>query len=163
MSMRVGDEGWAELVALSKHPNVHVKVSGWFRHGPEECGPATLELLEAYGEGRLMFGTDFPWVMGEGEAGYAAQWQVRTNPLPPAQIGQSSGLRLADLLDRCHLSAQIRAHRSVLRSPLDLLLAVCVQVFDAWAAENLTAAQTEALAGTTAARVFGFDDPLPKL
>ena len=49
------------------------------------------------------------------------------------------------------------------RSPLDLLLVVCAQVFDAWAAENLTAAQTEALAGTTAAKVFGFDDPLPKL
>ena len=89
---RVGDEGWAELVALSKHPNVHVKVSGWFRHGPEECGPATLELLEAYGEGRLMFGTDFPWVMGEGEAGYAAQWEVRTKPrhLPQVEADKQS-------------------------------------------------------------------------
>lgn len=54
-----------------------MKVSGWFRHGSEECGAATLELLAAYGENRLMFGTDFPWVMGKGEAGYAAQWQVR--------------------------------------------------------------------------------------
>ena len=25
------------------------------------------------GADRLLFGTDFPWVMGEGEAGYAAR------------------------------------------------------------------------------------------
>ena len=103
--MRVGDEGWAELVALSKHPNVHVKVSGWFRHGPEECGPATLELLEAYGEGRLMFGTDFPWVMGEGEAGYAAQWEVRTNPrrLPTVEAKTGRLVRRLICLSRSEL------------------------------------------------------------
>ena len=37
------------------------------------------------------------------------------------------------------------------------------KVFDAWAAEHLDQAQTEALAGRTAAKVFGFDTPLPKL
>ena len=31
------------------------------------------------------------------------------------------------------------------------------EIFDAWAAEHLDAVQTEALAGGTAAKLFGFD------
>jgi hypothetical protein len=36
-------------------------------------------------------------------------------------------------------------------------------IFDAWAAEHLDQAQTEALAGRTAAKVFGFNQPMPRL
>ena len=95
---------WLALLRLAECKNVTVKVSGWFRHGAESCGAATLSLLEAYGASRLMFGTDFPWVMGEGEKGYAHQWNV----------------------------------------------------FDEWAASNLTDEQTAAIAGGTAATFFGF-------
>lgn len=70
-------EHWPTLIEMAGScPNVSVKVSGWFRHGSEQCGPATLELLEAYGADRLMFGTDFPWVMGDGQDGYVPQWKV---------------------------------------------------------------------------------------
>jgi hypothetical protein len=37
------------------------------------------------------------------------------------------------------------------------------KIFDAWAAEHLDQAQTEALAGRTTAKVFGFDQPISKL
>eukprot|EP01043_Picozoa_sp_COSAG02_P015838 COSAG02_NODE_684_length_18490_cov_14.283019_2_plen_87_part_00 len=37
------------------------------------------------------------------------------------------------------------------------------EIFDNWAAEHLDQAQTEALAGRTAAKVFGFDQPMSKL
>ena len=99
------DPSWPKLLALAKYSNVYVKVSGWFRGGVELYGPATLSLLQAFGADRLMFGTDFPWVMGEGEAGYAEQWRV----------------------------------------------------FDTWASENLTAGQTAAIAGLTAAELYSFN------
>ena len=51
------DPAWAKLVALAQHPNMHVKVSGWFRGGKDKYGAATLALLKAFGADRLMFGT----------------------------------------------------------------------------------------------------------
>ena len=84
-SCRQASEEWPTLIGLAACPSIHVKVSGWFRHGAEECGPATLELLTAYGADRLMFGTDFPWVMGDGEA---------TNPLKPLNKGFEKMCRL---------------------------------------------------------------------
>lgn len=118
------DPAWDRLIALARYPNLYVKVSGcapadppchsscaanrltpcvrsWFRGGVDQYGPATLALLKAYGAQRLMFGTDFPWVMGDGQAGYAAQWRIfdawASANLTPAERDQIGGGTAATL------------------------------------------------------------------
>jgi len=72
-----GDEAFKQLLALSKYPNVSVKVSALFRNtGSVDSFPYDKvkaerfqPLLEAFGSGRLMVGSDFPYVL-ETEGGY---------------------------------------------------------------------------------------------
>mmetsp|Transcript_8879 Transcript_8879/g.15119 ORF Transcript_8879/g.15119 Transcript_8879/m.15119 type:complete len:311 (+) Transcript_8879:122-1054(+) len=72
-----GDEAFKQLLALSKYPNVSVKVSALFRNtGSVDSFPYDRiksqrfePLLEAFGPGRLMVGSDFPYVL-ETEGGY---------------------------------------------------------------------------------------------
>jgi predicted TIM-barrel fold metal-dependent hydrolase len=63
-----GDVAFQKLLALAEHPQVYVKISALFRL--EDSVPydrvreERLEpLLKAFGADRLMFGTDFPFVM----------------------------------------------------------------------------------------------------
>ncbi|KAK1743150.1 2-amino-3-carboxymuconate-6-semialdehyde decarboxylase [Skeletonema marinoi] len=72
-----GDEAFKQLLALSKYPNVSVKVSALFRNtGSVDSFPYDKvkaqrfqPLLEAFGSKRLMVGSDFPYVL-ETEGGY---------------------------------------------------------------------------------------------
>jgi len=59
------------LLALAKHPQLRIKVSGFV--GPsgdemphEDTWPMVKALLGAYGAERLMWGTDFPWIQSHG-------------------------------------------------------------------------------------------------
>lgn len=72
-----GDENFGKLLSLSRHANVHVKISALFRIA-KDVSPFPYEdvrqkrfllLLEKFGASRLMFGTDFPFVI-ETEGGY---------------------------------------------------------------------------------------------
>jgi len=72
-----GDKAFQQLLTLSKYPNVSVKVSALFRNKGDldEYPYERLKtqrfqpLLESFGPGRLMVGSDFPYVL-ETEGGY---------------------------------------------------------------------------------------------
>ena len=64
------EEAWAALLALAELPAVHVKVSALFRVSAELPPHKDLEgrlssLLKAYGPSRLLWGSDFPYVVLE--------------------------------------------------------------------------------------------------
>ena len=65
------DASWRGLLALAKHPQVYVKVSALFRTSAEpppftDLQPRVAELLAAYGPDRLMWGSDYPFVLPGG-------------------------------------------------------------------------------------------------
>ena len=72
-----GYEAFKLLLGLAKHPNVYVKISALFRNiGGSDSFPYNkvklmrfVPLLEAFGAGRLMLGSDFPFVL-ETEGSY---------------------------------------------------------------------------------------------
>ena len=62
---------WAGLLSLAKYPQVHVKVSAPFRTSAEappflDLQPRIAQLLTVYGASRLMWGSDFPFVLPGG-------------------------------------------------------------------------------------------------
>ena len=65
------DLTWTELLALAAYPQVYVKVSALFRASGEvppftDLVPKMGQLLKAYGAERLMWGSDFPFVLPGG-------------------------------------------------------------------------------------------------
>lgn len=72
-----GDEAFKQLLSLSKYPSVVVKISALFRVSrSNDSFPYEVvhkkrfhPLLEAFGAERLLFGTDFPYVLVQ-EGGY---------------------------------------------------------------------------------------------
>lgn len=67
-----GNESFRMLVKLANHPQVYVKISALFRQGDTFPYALVLKerlkvLLEAFGPERLMFGTDFPFVLEQKE------------------------------------------------------------------------------------------------
>ena len=65
------DDAWAGLLGLARYPQVHVKVSALFRASGEapphlDLQPRLAALLRAYGKERLMWGSDFPFVLPGG-------------------------------------------------------------------------------------------------
>jgi len=61
-------EDWKELLALAKFPQVHVKLSAFFRvsNGKfpyEDTAAQVRQLVETFGAKRLMWGSDFPFVV----------------------------------------------------------------------------------------------------
>ena len=71
------DLQWEQLLSLAKYENVIIKISALFRvaggHDPYPYDRVKKErfdvLLETFGKDRLMFGTDFPFVLNE-DGGY---------------------------------------------------------------------------------------------
>ncbi len=68
------DENLAAVRALARFPNVYVLCTGMYAFAREPCPyedlrRVTSALLDAYGPGRLLLGSDFPWVAAE--PGYA--------------------------------------------------------------------------------------------
>jgi predicted TIM-barrel fold metal-dependent hydrolase len=65
------EASWRGLLSLAKYPQVYVKVSALFRASGDkppffDLQPRVAELLEAYGASRLMWGSDFPFVLPGG-------------------------------------------------------------------------------------------------
>jgi predicted TIM-barrel fold metal-dependent hydrolase len=70
---RNDEAAWREILALSSHPQVHVKVSALFRASAEpppfsDLAPRLEALLAAYGANRLLWGSDFPYCIRGGQA-----------------------------------------------------------------------------------------------
>lgn len=68
-----GESSFKQLLALSKFPSIHVKISALFRL--DDASPYDivyekrfLPLLEAYGADRLLYGSDFPFVLEQPES-----------------------------------------------------------------------------------------------
>jgi len=75
---RMGED-FERLLTLAAFPQVYVKVSAHFRVSNEEFPYVDLRtqirrLVNAFGAHRVMFGTDFPWVMDK--CGYVNAWSV---------------------------------------------------------------------------------------
>ncbi len=61
----------ADLLRLSRHPNVYVKVSGFYKFGAKrppylELDPLIQRLVISYGAARLMWGSDCPYQLKHG-------------------------------------------------------------------------------------------------
>jgi hypothetical protein len=102
------------------------------------------------GADRLLFGTDFPWVMGEGEAGYAAREHSIAKLNPRDSLFWFACAAFRSLFESL-------CFQNPSSSMVGCFRFAEWEIFDAWAAEHLDVAQTEALAGGTAAKLFGFD------
>eukprot|EP00527_Entomoneis_sp_CCMP2396_P000421 CAMPEP_0198144962 /NCGR_PEP_ID=MMETSP1443-20131203/19984_1 /TAXON_ID=186043 /ORGANISM="Entomoneis sp., Strain CCMP2396" /LENGTH=295 /DNA_ID=CAMNT_0043808471 /DNA_START=177 /DNA_END=1064 /DNA_ORIENTATION=- len=66
-------ENFSKLLSLAKYPNVNVKISALFRLTDEFPFERVrkerfLPLLESFGSNRLMYGSDFPFVLEQPEA-----------------------------------------------------------------------------------------------
>ena len=64
---------------MARHPNLHVKLSEFPRASNEEFPYAYLfgwvhRLIDAYSGDRLMWGTDFPFIVEQ--AGYDRGWEI---------------------------------------------------------------------------------------
>jgi predicted TIM-barrel fold metal-dependent hydrolase len=73
-SGRYTPEGLAFVTRLARFPNVFVLFAGLYAFAGtsypyEDLRPVTMALLEAFGPGRVLFGSDFPWILAE--PGYA--------------------------------------------------------------------------------------------
>lgn len=67
------------LLAMARYPNLNVKLSEFPRASNEEFPFIDLfhwvhQLIEAYGSDRLMWGTDFPFIVEQ--TGYAEGWEI---------------------------------------------------------------------------------------
>ena len=91
--IRDGDlAAWAaDLRAAAAFPNVHAKVSGlntaadWAAWRAEDLVPAIEVALEAFGPGRLMFGSDWPVAILAGD--YAKVWAETSGALDILGLG----------------------------------------------------------------------------
>lgn len=87
--LAVNDEAaWTALLALAARPQVYVKVSALFRASAElpphdDLQPRVRQLLESFGPNRLMWGSDFPFVLlGGGERNSYALSYPQASSLP---------------------------------------------------------------------------------
>ncbi|NQW16028.1 MAG: amidohydrolase [Chloroflexi bacterium] len=74
-----------ELLALARHPKMHVKVSRFPVSSESEWPYTDMSdtihgLIDAFGVERLMFATDFPHVVAQ--CGYARGWQIADHVTP---------------------------------------------------------------------------------
>jgi len=73
------DRIFSQLLSLAKYPQVHVKVSAYFRLSREsypyaDLQPRLAQLLSEYGSSRLLWGSDYPFV--KNECGYSEAVQA---------------------------------------------------------------------------------------
>ncbi len=75
---KVEEDSWAKLIALAQYPQVNVKISAAFRNVVSKADSSYPELTErlrsllsAYGPSRVMWGSDFPFVILEAPNAYA--------------------------------------------------------------------------------------------
>jgi L-fuconolactonase len=75
----------AKILELAQFPNVHIKVSGEYAFSKEPCPyvdmrPMVEDLYRAYGAERLMWCSDFPWIVVE--PGYGRLAELLDHHLP---------------------------------------------------------------------------------
>jgi predicted TIM-barrel fold metal-dependent hydrolase len=75
----VGAPGFQSLLALARRPNVWIKLSGFYHFSREafpyrDCWPFIRAVYDAFGPGRLLWGSDYPHVTVRG--GYRAAIDV---------------------------------------------------------------------------------------
>ena len=80
-----GRRDFERLLELSRHPNLYVKLSEWPRASLEpwphrDLHPFVERLLEAYGRERLMWATDFPFIVEQ--CGYRRGLTLLTEETP---------------------------------------------------------------------------------
>lgn len=85
MRGEINREHLDQLLALSRYPNVRVKVSAFYALGKKappysDLGPMIRELRDAFGSERLMWGSDCPYQV-QGEHRYRASVDLVTNGL----------------------------------------------------------------------------------
>lgn len=78
---------FARLLKLAEHPRVHLKISSapWLLRGglpPAALEPFAAAALAAYGPDRLMWGSDWPVLLGVNGTYIATATQARELPLP---------------------------------------------------------------------------------
>ncbi|MCZ6538864.1 MAG: amidohydrolase family protein [Chloroflexi bacterium] len=83
------------LISMSRHPNLHVKLSEFPRASNEEFPYADLfvwvhRLIDAYTADRLMWGTDFPFIVEQ--AGYSRGWEIADRIEPALGPGLAESL-----------------------------------------------------------------------
>jgi predicted TIM-barrel fold metal-dependent hydrolase len=64
--------GFAVLLAMAADPRIVVKLSAPYRLGVIDLRTATARLLDTFGTGRLVWGSDWPWTQHEARRDYAA-------------------------------------------------------------------------------------------
>lgn len=77
--------GYPQVLALSRYPNVHVKVSGEYAFSKlpypfSDMRPMVEQAYQAFGAERLMWCSDFPWICDE--PGYARLTEMIDRHLP---------------------------------------------------------------------------------
>ena len=83
------------LVSMSRHPNLHVKLSEFPRASNEEFPYTDLfawvhRLIDAYSADRLMWGTDFPFIVRQ--TGYRRGWEIADRIEPAIGPGLAEGI-----------------------------------------------------------------------
>lgn len=99
-----GDEAFKQLIALSKYPNVYVKVSALFRNTGDSDSSFPYDkiktqrfepLIQSFGPGRLMIGSDFPYVL-ETEGGYSGAINTVKSWLKDDEVGRDNNILSID-------------------------------------------------------------------
>ena len=83
------------LISMSRHPNLHVKLSEFPRASNEEFPYADLfvwvhRLIDSYSADRLMWGTDFPFIVEQ--TGYSRGWEIADRIEPAIGPGLAEDL-----------------------------------------------------------------------
>ena len=93
---------YPRVLDLARYPNVYVKVSGEYAFSREaypyrDLRPLVEQVYRAYGAGRMMWGTDFPWI-GE-EPGYRRQMALLDHHLPLLSAGEKAQIMGGNALE----------------------------------------------------------------
>lgn len=83
------------LISMSSHPNLHVKLSEFPRASNEQFPYADMfgwvhRLIDAYSSNRLMWGTDFPFIVDQ--VGYSRGWEIADRIEPAIGPGLSENI-----------------------------------------------------------------------
>ncbi len=83
------------VLALARFPNVHVTVSGQYAFSREpypyhDLEPVVADVYRAYGARRLLWASDFPWILRE--PGYAKQLSLVDRLLPNLTSGERAAI-----------------------------------------------------------------------
>jgi L-fuconolactonase len=93
---------YPRVLDLARYPNVYVKVSGEYAFSREaypyrDLRPLVEQVYRAYGAGRMMWGTDFPWIREE--PGYRRQVALLDHHLPLLSAGEKARIMGGNALE----------------------------------------------------------------